>query len=771
MSQTSFSEYFRPGPAIVQPAPPALPSGRFAWLKDWESWLTLALTLIVFLSVARSVDSARWVPEMPSLVNISFLAILAGFLLAKVRTPQGLLLAAALALGAVVVYWLLLRFVQAPDLRTGVSDIWDRWGAWISVVRSGGISSDTMPFVTVVLSVGWIAGFLCAWAIFRWHNAWLALVPGGFGLLTNISYLPSQWSADFIVFLFGGMLLVMRVHMMRKVREWRASGTPYPDFLSLTLLWVTVCVAFAALTLAWWAPQANEVGFLSGAWSKLASPFTGQSDQFTRLFSGIDSKKEVPLHTFGDTLPLQGRVVLSSRIVAQADFGDAVSQGRPVRAAVYDEYITGGWRAGSRIDETLVPREDSAAAAAAASPKPVFKDRTPIQVNIVTENGAAHRAMLGVGSPSAVSIESKAELVAKDPAPDITALRSRKELKTGDSYTADGTISTAAEDKLKAATTDYPQYIRDRYLQLPNSLPQRVRELAASLTKGRATPYEKAKAIEEYLRTIPATYDIKPAPPNRDAVDYFLFEEKKGYADYQASAMTVLLRSSGVPTRLVVGYTVDEFDLSVHRYLLREKHAYAWPEAYFPGYGWVEFAPYGEASAIVRPASDASTGDQPLTDDSDPKNLEGPDFSNLEGDAPSGSVFAAPHENRFKALLPLLYTLLGLAALIGMAAVGFRVAWERGMAGLDYPSQLWEKTIRLATWLHIAPAPSQTPVEYSRALQRRLPGTEGVERVAQSYQRARYGGAREPSPTERASLDGVWTPLRNRLLKKVFRLK
>lgn len=768
MSQTSFAEYFRPGPAIVQPTPPALPSGRFAWLKDWESWLTLALTLIVFLSVARSVDSAHWVPEMPSLVNVSFLAILAGFLLAKARAPQGLLLLAAFGLGAAVVYWLLLRFVQAPDLSSGVHDVWDRWSAWITVVRSGGISSDTMPFVTVVLAVAWVAGFLCSWAIFRWHNAWLALVPGGFGLLTNISYLPSQWSADFVVFLFGGMLLVMRVHMMRKVREWRASGTPYPDFLSLTLLWVTVCVAFAALTLAWWAPQANEVGFLSNTWSRIAAPFTGESDQFTRLFSGIDSKKEVPLHTFGDTLPLQGRVALSSRIVAQADFGDAVSQGRPVRAAVYDEYITGGWRAGSRTDEALTPREDSAAPA--ASPKPVYKDRTPIQVNIVTENGAAHRTMLGVGSPIAVSIESKAELVAKDPAPDITALRARKDLKTGDSYTADGTVSTAAEDKLKAAPTEYPQYIRDRYLQLPNTLPQRVRDLAASLTKGKATPYEKAKAIEEYLRTFPATYDIKPAPPNRDAVDYFLFEEKKGYSDYQASAMTVLLRASGVPTRLVVGYTVDEFDLSVHRYLLREKHAYAWPEAYFPGYGWVEFAPYGEAAAIVRPVSDTSgSADVPI-DDASPKDLEGPDFSNLDGTGPSTSVFAAPHESRFAPLLPLFYVLLSLAALIGVGALGFRFAWERGMTGLDYPSQLWEKTIRLASWLHIAPAPSQTPVEYSRALQQRLPGTEGVERVAQSYQRARYG-ARAPSPAERESLEGAWTPLRNRLLKKVFRLK
>ncbi|MFN8558419.1 MAG: transglutaminase-like domain-containing protein [Dehalococcoidia bacterium] len=89
----------------------------------------------------------------------------------------------------------------------------------------------------------------------------------------------------------------------------------------------------------------------------------------------------------------------------------------------------------------------------------------------------------------------------------------------------------------------YPQYVKDRYLQLPATLPPRVRQLAEQVTGQSANPYDRAKAVEAYLRLLAPTHDIRAVPPGRDAVDFFLFEEK-GYADYQASAMVVMLRAS-----------------------------------------------------------------------------------------------------------------------------------------------------------------------------------------------------------------------------------
>ncbi|MBI2762114.1 MAG: transglutaminase domain-containing protein [Chloroflexi bacterium] len=766
----NWSEYIQSRPVTtIQDRKPRTPPKLPAWLTDWETWLTFGLVLVVFLSVARSVDTAAWVRRMPSLVAVSFIALCTGLILSRIRAPEVILHLLALFTGAAVVLWLTLQFIDAPTLREGLSEFKARWGAWIEVVRNNDPTSDNMPFVMLVLSFTWITAYLASWSIFRWRNAWLALVPAGIGLLTNISYQPGQRSYDFVVFMFGAMLLVMRVHMLNKVRDWNRRGMDYPQFLSLRLLNITTWVAIGALVLAWQLPQANEVGPVARAWERVAGPFSGDSDQFVRLFSSIDAKKEVPLHSFGDTLPLQGRVVLSSKIAAQVDFGEGTNLGRPLRAAVYETYTPAGWKNGSRTETDLGPTEQ---VTPSGNPKAAYKDRQEIQANFVMESGFPKNSLPTIGQPSQVSVNSRAEIISTDPVPDVNAVRSRQKFKIGDAFVTTGSISTASEQSLRGAGVQYPQYITDRYLQLPDTLPGRVRQLSASLVEGRPTAFDKAKAIEEYLRTFPPTFDIKAAPPGRDAVDYFLFDEKKGYFDYQASAMVVLLRAAGVPARLAVGYLVDEYDISVRRYLLRDKHAFAWPEVYFPGYGWVEFSPYGDAPVISRPAGDTTPGDVPLSPDDMLRDGPGLDFGDIDqGAMPDVTPVAAAKSNPFKPLLPVLYVLMGILVVGAVAGTGVRLAWERGMGGLDYPSQLWEKTVRLASWLRLGPKPHQTPIEFSRALQKSLPAsTEGVETVARGYQRSRYG-RQEVTQEQADELDTAWRPLRNGLVKRLLRWK
>ncbi|MFN8558418.1 MAG: hypothetical protein U0531_14100 [Dehalococcoidia bacterium] len=354
MSQANWSEYLQSRPVTSPPRQrPSRNVTAPAWLTDWESWLTFAVVLLVFLSVASSIESADWVPGMPSLTAISFIAICAGLMLARVRAPEVVLHLLALLLGAAVIVWLTIQFIDAPTFREGLRQFGSRWKDWVGVVRRNEPTTDNMPFVMLLLVLCWVAAYLSAWSIFRWRNAWLALIPGGVALLTNISYLPSQFSAQFVVFLFGSMLLVMRVHMLRKLHEWRRTNTPYPDYLSLNLLNVTTWVALGALILAWMAPQGNQIGLFSELWERVSAPFTTESDHFTRLFSSVDSKREVPLHGFGETLPLQGRVTLGGKIAAQVEFGEGTNRGRPLRAKVYDEYTPAGGKAGPRSETAL----------------------------------------------------------------------------------------------------------------------------------------------------------------------------------------------------------------------------------------------------------------------------------------------------------------------------------------------------------------------------------------------------------------------------------
>ncbi len=190
---------------------------------------------------------------------------------------------------------------------------------------------------------------------------------------------------------------------------------------------------------------------------------------------------------------------------------------------------------------------------------------------------------------------------------------------TATAYKAQSYIPTATIAELRLASTEYPEQISDRYLDLPSSVPERVYQLASEITAGRDNPYDKAKAIEAYLRTYP--YDLEvPAPPeDQDVADYFLFDLKKGYCDYYATAMVVLARASGVPARFVSGYASGSYDAPNAQYIVRELHAHSWAEVFFPGIGWIEFEPTASQPEIERIESNVVT---PVSETPDPAGME-----------------------------------------------------------------------------------------------------------------------------------------------------
>lgn len=165
------------------------------------------------------------------------------------------------------------------------------------------------------------------------------------------------------------------------------------------------------------------------------------------------------------------------------------------------------------------------------------------------------------------------------------------QIGTAVSYQARSLYPVPSESTLKAAGQRYPAWVTKRYLSLPGELPGRVKELAIQLTASEPTPYDRAKAIERYLRTFPYTLDLPHPPLDQDLVDYFLFDLRRGYCDYYASAMVVLARSAGVPARIATGYANGVYNLNSKRFMVSEADAHTWVEVYFPDIGWVHFEP------------------------------------------------------------------------------------------------------------------------------------------------------------------------------------
>jgi transglutaminase-like putative cysteine protease len=143
---------------------------------------------------------------------------------------------------------------------------------------------------------------------------------------------------------------------------------------------------------------------------------------------------------------------------------------------------------------------------------------------------------------------------------------------------------------LRAASTDYPDNIRETYLQMPK-LDKRILPLTQSVTARAMNPYDKAVAIENYLRTrFTYTLDLT-GKPGDDPLANFLFRTRAGHCEYFASSMAIMLRAIGIPSREVNGFLPGEYNDLGGDYIVRASDAHSWVEAYFPGTGWITFDP------------------------------------------------------------------------------------------------------------------------------------------------------------------------------------
>jgi transglutaminase-like putative cysteine protease len=350
---------------------------------------------------------------------------------------------------------------------------------------------------------------------------------------------------------------------------------------------------------------------------------------------------------------------------------------------------------------------------------------------------------------------------------DTLSVRTVDPVSTGNSYRATVAVSTATEKDLSAAGTEYPSWILDRYLQLPDTIPSRVMDLAQVLTKDIETPYGKAMAICDYLRTLEYTLDIEAPPNNADGVDYFLFQLKKGYCQYFASAMTVLLRASGVPSRVVAGYGPGELTKQYnpentvgHRsaawqdtFVVRNSHS--WSEVFFPGYGWIPFEPTPGRPPITRggvdvPPQDVDGNDGPaVTPDG-----QG-DGSTVNPDSPDSEETGTPWSVWF----------LGVSLGLALSCAIIWLGWRRLLGPVSEPRVAYARLGYLAVLSGMGPRDNLTPQEYGRRLASVVPEmSAALDRIVSTYVRVSYS-KHDLNSEDRSAIAKAWPQVRNYLLR------
>ena len=385
-------------------------------------------------------------------------------------------------------------------------------------------------------------------------------------------------------------------------------------------------------------------------------------------------------------------------------------------------------------------------------------------VEVVREQGEVQRVRI-------------TEVIAQQP--DALSVRTgRGSVKAGETYQITSSVSLAEPQDLRQAGVDYPTWALDRYTQLPADFPQTIRSRAREVTSGAPTPYDKAKAVEEYLKNnFEYNLKIDPPPYNADGVEHFLFTQKEGYSEYFASAMTVMLRSEGMPARLVTGYSLGDKLPDQDVYMVTDRHSHAWVEVYFPRYGWILFEPTPgrEIPRAVRPTPgldlDETQGSGLDSLDDVCEDEEEEEGCEDQGDVSAGFGADSAENTSFwtRQLVPLLPWLVIILAGALVGAIASWVFWKRFMTASPDPQITFRRLAFLGRLSSVGPADYQTPYQYRSRLDQEFPGQrENLAVIFNHYVGSLYGKKGLADDEERR-LVRAWMGIRLPMLLHLFR--
>jgi hypothetical protein len=286
-----------------------------------------------------------------------------------------------------------------------------------------------------------------------------------------------------------------------------------------------------------------------------------------------------------------------------------------------------------------------------------------------------------------------------------------------------------------------------------------------------STPFEQATAIQNYLREAITYEENSPAPPDdQDWVDYVLFDYPNGRCEQYATAMVVMVRSLGIPARLVTGYNVRGETNSAGDWIYRDNQKHSWVEVFFPGYGWVPFEPtanidsfdYDESSGQVD-TQVATATPEPDVESSPVDEAEPTPTQEATPEPPSLVVPNDTDDGSFSTLILVLGG-IGLTLLVGVFSY-ILISWRHGLGGLSPAASLFVRLQRLGGWFGLAPTDSVTPGEFGRALSNVVPGSEDhVRAITDAYYIERYNpGGANPQAIEQA--EQGWKHMRRHLLR------
>jgi hypothetical protein len=491
-------------------------------------------------------------------------------------------------------------------LATGMTTLVVRFGGWLLNLAQGRASFDPTPVAILWSLALWAVVVWATWAVRRRTQPLLGVAPAAALLASTLAAVGGR-AIYLLPMVPAGLVLQARRAHDRQRCQWQQIGLRFSPRLRSGTLWLALGLSLVLMLAAAIIPSISLyriADFFQSLSEKppadeSVAPIVGmepQSKSAPAQLTVLDARRGAGLptrHLIGSGPELSEQEVMLVSIEPTSGAGGRENQSHPIyywRGLTYDRYTDRGWLAEYTGKVSYAPGEP---AIPASTPGQRLLRQ---QVRLLEENGLLFVAGSLVTADEEFRIAWRTRPQQGQPGDAFGAITDATD------YRADSLLPEFGEAGLRADGQDYPTWIVERYLVVPESVPDRVLTLARDLTATEPTPYDRALAIERFLRRFPYTLDLPSPPADRDISDYFLFELQRGYCDYYATTMVVLARGSGLPARLVTGYASGTYDEASGQYTVTEADAHSWAQVYFPSYGWINFEPTAGLPAITRPA-------------------------------------------------------------------------------------------------------------------------------------------------------------------------
>lgn len=706
----------------------------FERMRLEEGWTTLLLLIGLVFVAAYGISQAEFFTGLGILPLMALTAVFTGLLVAKSQFDTRTANIFAILIGTFTVVYSV-GAILPGDLvwRERVIEVVNQQIVFLQKLIGGGTNREGFVFVTHASIAIWIASYTAAWYTFRHPRVWRAVLPSGLILFSVVYYYagPKPMALYMATYVLLALLFIARTHLVEQEKGWRHATVRYDRFISFNFLRAGLVASLLALMLSWSMPALSASAVVGDALSETRGPWRKFQDNWTRMYSALRTYGQTTVDPYQDSLVLGG-----PRTVGDTPVMDIfVERELPYvywQTIVYDRYTDGGWYT-SPSKEELHITDDGVINTPFTVGRQVI---TQTVVNYQPNSSLIYGAPEIIGADRDVFIDVRPD---EDGDSLVSSMRSRYVLKQGDQYQITSRFSVADAFSLRSASTNYPEWVAETYLQLPDSITPETLELAEEITAPFDTNFDKAIAVRDYLRSAISYNDQIDAPPTDvDPVHYTLFVSQEGYCNYYASAMAIMLRSQGVPARVVSGYAQGDFQEEDSFYRVRASNAHTWVEVYFTDYGWIQFEPTASIPVVDRPdTSDGGgggdafgafnnsvdldrnelLGEEELDENGEPLNLD----DLLPEDEDIGAA-ALPEESFFDRV-PVWQFLLGLA-IVG-TATGLSVFGTRYNQQVEQDvDQSYDRLARWGKWLGLVIRPAHTPYERAKMLSTAVPESE-----------------------------------------------